>query len=127
MIISPCDLGRLNFFGEGRPLREAAAMEKPPVCGKVEPCYSFDEIVPLYSSGTTAGKKRRRRLYACAMSGGGQPVLDQDEATFMMRDAARQYFTSAVQSRLSVWLDDEYYNYDNFAAMREKEVRGPER
>lgn len=41
---------------------EAAAVEKTAGVWQVEPCYNFDEIVPLYSEWDhTAGKKRRRR------------------------------------------------------------------
>ena len=38
----------------------------------------------------------------------------------MMQDAAQQMPYLYGTNELSVWLDDEYYNYDNFAAMREK-------
>ena len=47
---------------------EAAAVEKTAGVWQVEPCYNFDEIVPLYSEWDhTAGKNAADGLYARGM------------------------------------------------------------
>lgn len=49
---------------------EAAAVEKTAGVWQVEPCYNFDEIVPLYSEWDhTAGKNAADGLYAFSWGG----------------------------------------------------------
>lgn len=58
---------------------EAAAVEKTAGVWQVEPCYNFDEIVPLYSEWDhTAGKNAADGLYAVRDGERWSPVLDQD-------------------------------------------------
>lgn len=99
---------------------EAAAMEETAGVWKVEPCYNFDEIVPLYSEWDhTAGKNAADGLYA-VRDGERWSLFSAKTGNIMMQDAAQQMPYLYGTNELSVWLDDEYYNYDNFAAMREK-------
>lgn len=99
---------------------EAAAMEETAGMWKVEPCYNFDEIVPLYSEWDhTAGKNAADGLYA-VRDGERWSLFSAKTGNIMMQDAAQQMPYLYGTNELSVWLDDEYYNYDNFAAMREK-------
>ena len=87
---------------------------------QVEPCYNFDEIVPLYSEWDhTAGKNAADGLYA-VRDGERWSLFSAKTGNIMMQDAAQQMPYLYGTNELSVWLDDEYYNYDNFAAMREK-------
>lgn len=99
---------------------EAAAVEKTAGVWQVEPCYNFDEIVPLYSEWDhTAGKNAADGLYA-VRDGERWSLFSTKTGNIMMQDAAQQMPYLYGTNELSVWLDDEYYNYDNFAAMREK-------
>ena len=99
---------------------EAAAMEETAGVWQVEPCYNFDEIVPLYSEWDhTAGKNAADGLYA-VRDGERWSLFSAKTGNIMMQDAAQQMPYLYGTNELSVWLDDEYYNYDNFAAMREK-------
>lgn len=99
---------------------EAAAVEKTAGVWQVEPCYNFDEIVPLYSEWDhTAGKNAADGLYA-VRDGERWSLFSAKTGNIMMQDAAQQMPYLYGTNELSVWLDDEYYNYDNFAAMREK-------
>lgn len=99
---------------------EAAAVEKTAGVWQVEPCYNFDEIVPLYSEWDhTAGKNAADGLYA-VRDGERWSLFSTKTCNIMMQDAAQQMPYLYGTNELSVWLDDEYYNYDNFAAMREK-------
>lgn len=87
---------------------------------QVEPCYNFDEIVPLYSEWDhTAGKNAADGLYA-VRDGERWSLFSTKTGNIMMQDAAQQMPYLYGTNELSVWLDDEYYNYDNFVAMREK-------
>lgn len=99
---------------------EAAAVEETAGVWQVEPCYNFDEIVPLYSEWDhTAGKNAADGLYA-VRDGERWSLFSAKTGNIMMQDAAQQMPYLYGTNELSVWLDDEYYNYDNFAAMREK-------
>ena len=102
---------------------EAAAVEKTAGVWQVEPCYNFDEIVPLYSEWDhTAGKNAADGLYA-VRDGERWSLFSTKTGNIMMQDAAQQMPYLYGTNELSVWLDDEYYNYDNFATLPRKRPR----
>lgn len=99
---------------------EAAAGEETSDVWQAEPCYNFDEIVPLYSEWDhTAGKNAADGLYA-VRNGERWSLFSAKTGSVMIQDASRQMPYLYGTNELSVWLDDEYYDYDNFAAMQEK-------
>ena len=99
---------------------EAAAVEETSDVWQVEPCYNFDEIVPLYSEWDhTACKNAADGLYA-VRNGERWSLFSAKTGNIIMQDVARQMPYLYGTNELSVWLDDEYYGYDNFAAMQEK-------
>ena len=69
---------------------EAAAVEKTAGVWQVEPCYNFDEIVPLYSEWDhTAGKNAADGLYA-VRDGERWSLFSTKTGNIMMQDAAQQ-------------------------------------
>lgn len=71
---------------------EAAAVEKTAGVWQVEPCYNFDEIVPLYSEWDhTAGKNAADGLYA-VRDGERWSLFSTKTCNIMMQDAAQQMF-----------------------------------
>lgn len=68
---------------------EAAAVEKTAGVWQVEPCYNFDEIVPLYSEWDhTAGKNAADGLYA-VRDGERWSLFSTKTGNIMMQDAAQ--------------------------------------
>lgn len=98
---------------------DAADEEKTPAdVWQVEPTYSFDAMVPLYSEWThTAGMGNTEGLYA-VRSGERWSLFSAKTGNVMMQDAARQMPYLYDDQYLSVWLDDEWYN--DYSALQEK-------
>lgn len=77
---------------------EAAAVEETAGVWQVEPCYNFDEIVPLYSEWDhTAGKNAADGLYA-VRDGERWSLFSAKTGNIMMQDAAQQMADYAKDS-----------------------------
>lgn len=97
---------------------EATATEEPADVWQVEPTYSFDAMVPLYSEWTrTAGMGDTDGLYA-VRSGDRWSLFSARTGNVMLQDAARQMPYLYDGEYLSAWFDDEWYN--DYSALQEK-------
>ena len=86
---------------------------------KVEPAYSFDAMIPLYSEWDhTAGRNEADGMYA-VRTGERWSLFDSDTGSVILQDEAQQMPYLFGGSELSVWLDESYYNSD-FEVLKKK-------